>query len=244
MNRSSLLTLTAGFLAVATLAAQPMPANASPPQQDEPVRRTISVVGIGRANALPDVARVTLGVDVVNPRLGAALTEVNRKTAAVMAALEKAGVQKKDIQTVEFNVLPQQAYGPSGPGPITGYRVINAMRVTVRDLNNAGAVLDAAIGAGANNVQGLVFTVEDVRPVEASARRQAMADARAKANVLASEAGAKVGRVLTISEFIAGGPTPVFYAAPQTTEGMGGSVSIAPGTHDITVQVQVTYEIE
>jgi len=244
MNRGSLLSLTAGFLAAAVLMTQPAPASAGLRQEDQPFRRTISVVGIGRASASPDVVRVTLGVDVVNSRLSAALTEVNRKAAAIIAALEKAGVQRKDIQTAEFSVLPQQSYGPSGPGPITGYRVTNAVRVTVRDLNNAGAVVDAAISAGANNVQGLVFTIEDIRPIEASARKEAMADARAKARVLAGEAGARVGRVLTISEFSTGGPPPVFHAAPQAVEAMGGGVSIAPGTQEVTVQVQVTYEIE
>lgn len=244
MSRRSLLTLTAGFLAATTLAIQPVRASTGLLQENQPFRRTISVVGVGRASASPDIARITLGMDIVNPRLSAALTEVNRKTAAIMAALEKAGVQKKDIRTAEFNVFPQQAYSPSGPGPITGYRVINTMRVTVRDLDNAGAVLDAAINAGANTIQGLVFTIEDVKPIEANARKDAMADARAKAEALANEAGAKVGRVLTISEIIASSPAPVFQAAVPAAEGMGGGVSIAPGTQDVTVQVQVTYEIE
>ncbi|BCX03555.1 MAG: hypothetical protein KatS3mg053_1493 [Candidatus Roseilinea sp.] len=244
MTRRLLMPLAAGALAAAVLAAQPARANTMLQQNDQPFRRTVTVVGVGRATASPDIARVTLGVDIVNLRLSAALTEANRKTAAIMAALEKAGVEKKDIRTAEFNVFPQQSYGPSGPGPITGYRVINTMRVTVRDLDNAGAVLDAAINAGANTIQGLVFTIENVKAIEADAREDAMADAKARAEALASAAGAKVGRVLTISEIVSSSsPMPVFAAAP-TGEGLGGGASITPGTQDVTIQVQVTYEIE
>lgn len=243
MTKRLLTTLAAGALATVVLAAQPARANTTLQQNDQPLRRTVTVVGTGRATASPDIARVTLGVDIVNPRLSTALTEANRKMAAIMAALEKAGLERKDIRTAEFNVFPQQSYGPSGPGPITGYRVINTMRVTVRDLDNAGAVLDAAINAGANTIQGLAFTIESAKAIETEARKDAMADAKAKAEVLAGAAGAKVGRVLTISEIISSGPMPVFAAAPAA-EGMGGGVSITPGTQDVTIQVQVTYEIE
>ncbi len=244
MSKRLLTILAAGALAMAALAGQTTTHASTTLQQDsQPFRRTVTVIGIGRAAAPPDIARVTVGVDIVNPRLSAALTEANRKTAAIMAALEKAGVAKKDIQTAEFNVFPQQAFGPSGPGPITGYRVINTMRVTVRNLDNTGAVLDAAINAGANSIQGLVFTIEDVKAIEAKARKDAMADAKAKAATLAGEAGAKVGRALTISEATSsGGPVPVF-AVASAAEGLGGGASIAPGTQDIVIQVQVTYEL-
>ncbi|MFN4293950.1 MAG: SIMPL domain-containing protein [Thermoflexales bacterium] len=244
MSKHLLTTLAAGALAVAALAGRPTYANTTLQQNSQPFRRTVTVAGVGRATASPDIARVTVGVDIVNARLSVALTEANRKMAAIMAALEKAGVAKKDIQTAEFNVFPQQAYGPSGPGPITGYRVINTVRVTVRNLDNTGAVLDAAINAGANSIQGLVFTIEDAKAIEEKARKDAMADAKAKATTLAGEAGAKVGRALTISEVTSsGGPAPVFVAA-QAAEGFGGGASIAPGTQDVVIQVQVTYEIE
>ncbi len=244
MTRRLLTTLAAGALAVTVLASRPTHAYTALQQDNQPFQRAVTVVGVGRATASPDIARVTVGVDIVNPRLSVALTEANRKTAAIMAALEKAGVAKKDIRTAEFNVFPQQAYGPSGPGPITGYRVINTMRVTVRNLDSTGAVLDAATNAGANTIQGLVFTIEDVKAIEAKARKDAMADAKTKATTLAGEAGAKVGQVLTISEIISSGsPVPVFAAAPAA-EGFGGGASIAPGTQDVVIQVQVTYEIE
>ncbi len=244
MIRQLLTPLAAGMLSLVVLAGWPAYTNATLQQNTQPFRRTVTVVGVGRATATPNIAYVTLGVDIINPRLSAALTEANRKAAAIMAALEKAGVAKKDIQTAEFSVFPQQSYDPNGPGAITGYRVINAMRLTVRNLDNAGALLDVATNAGANTIHGLVFTIEDPRGIEEKARKEAMADAKAKAAVLAGEAGAKVRQVLTISEAIlSGGPVPVF-AAAQSAEGLGKGAPISPGAQDVVIQVQVTYEIE
>jgi uncharacterized protein YggE len=240
---------TMGICAVvlAGVVAQPLMSASAKTQvaQTEAPPRTITVVGIGKASSTPDIARVTLGVDVVNAKLSTALTEVNKKTNDVIAALKEAGVEDKDIRTVEFNVIPQQAYGPNGPGPITGYRVMNSVRVTIRTLDDAGTILEQAVGAGANAVQNLTFTIDDPKPVETDARKNAMADAKFKAEALATEAGATVGRVLTISEIISGGgPAPMFQNAALAEGVGGGGVSIAPGMQDVQVQVQVMYEIE
>lgn len=223
--------------------ASPLQAG-DPPATAEPLRRTITVVGIGRASATPDIARVTVGVDVVNASLSKALTEVNTKTSAVIAQLKKQGIEDKDIRTVDFNVFPQQAYGPNGPGPITGYRVSNSVRVTIRDLDKAGSILEQAVNAGANTVQGLTFTIDDPKPVETEARVSAIQDARFKADALAQEAGATVGQVINISEVQMGGPFPLNQPAAMSAQGGGGGVEIAPGMQDVSVQVQVTYELQ
>lgn len=216
----------------------------NPPATVPAPRRTITVVGEGRSSATPDIARVTMGVDVVNPSLSKALTEVNRKTSDVIALLKKQGIAEKDIRTLDFNVFPQQSYGPSGPGPITGYRVSNSVRVTIRDLDKAGAILEEAVNAGANTVQGLTFTIDDPKPVETEARVSAIQDARFKADALAQEAGATVGQVLNITEVQAGGPIPINQPAAMQAGSGGGGVEIAPGMQDVTVQVQVTYELQ
>lgn len=245
MSRRFVTILAIGALAAALTTAQLARANTTLQQNEQPFRRTITVVGNGRATATPDIARVTVGVDAVNSRLNAALAEVNRKSAAVMAALEKAGVAKRDIRTIDFSVFPQQPFDRSGPSSIASYRVINAVQVTVRNTDNVGTILDAAISAGANTVYGLTFTVEDIRAIEAQARRGAMADAKSKAEALASAIGAKVGRVLTINENVSGGQTPFFAAPSLALDAAGsGNVSVAPGSRDIIVQVQVVYEIE
>lgn len=253
MNRS-LIAAGACVLALAALPLAGAMANTrplvsplqaeNPPATAEPLRRTITVVGIGRASATPDIARVTVGVDVVNASLSKALTEVNTKTSAVIAQLKKQGIEDKDVRTVDFNVFPQQAYGPNGPGPITGYRVSNSVRVTIRDLDKAGSILEQAVNAGANTVQGLTFTIDDAKPVETEARVSAIQDARFKADALAQEAGATVGQVINISEVQTGGPIMLNQPAAMSAQGGGGGVEIAPGMQDVSVQVQVTYELQ
>jgi hypothetical protein len=201
MNKHLFFPLVAGALAVSALAPSLTYARTTA-QNNESFRRTVTVTGYGQASAVPNVVRITLGVESVNPKLTPALSEVNRKMAAVMAALEKAGVAKRDIRTVDFSVFPERAYSQSGPGPISSYRVSNIVRVTVRKVEESGAVLDAAINAGA-----------------------------------------KLGRALTISEFSMGGPPmPMMAFAAEGNAAKG--VSLAPGSQEITIQVQVTYEIE
>jgi uncharacterized protein YggE len=232
-----------GILAIAAaLISSPVHAQTTTPA----AQRVITVVGIGKASAIPNIARVTLGVDIVNARLNTALSEVNKKTSDVIAALKKAGIDDKDIRTLEFNVFPQQAYGPNGPGPITGYRVANNVRVTIRDLSKVGPVLDAAVTAGANTINNLAFSLDDDSPMQSEARTNAVKDAKFKADTLAKEAGATVGNVISISEVVGAGavPMPMMQNAASGVGAGGGGVEIAPGLQDISVQVQVTFEIE
>ncbi len=252
MMKKAIIAAGVCALALGSLPAMPAAASTRPfasPMQAEnppaqPSRRTITVVGIGRASATPDIVRVTLGVDVVNASLSKALAEVNAKTSAVVALLKKEGIDAKDIRTLDFNIFPQQAYGPNGPGPITGYRVSNSVRVTIRAMDKAGSILEQAVSAGANSVQGLTFTIDDQRPVETEARVNAIQDARFKADTLAQEAGAVVGQVVNISEALSSAPFPLVQPAPMAMQSGGGGVEIAPGMQDVTVQVQVTYELE
>ena len=222
-------------------------ATTSPSQaQTTPLdRRIVTVVGIGKASATPDIARVTLGVDVIKPQLNPALAEVNTKTANVIAAIKKVGIADKDIRTLEFSVFPQQSYGPTGPGPITGYRVTNSVRVTVRDLSKVGALLDSATNVGANTVSNLTFTLEDDATMQTDARTNAIKDAKTKAVALAKEAGVELGQVMMISEAATSSPFPILQnSAMAAAQNGGGGAEIAPGLQDISVQVQVTYELK
>ena len=240
---TSALAITAAVAIVGSIAAPSRAQAQTTPPTD---RRTVTIIGIGKASATPDIARVTLGVDIVNPKLSATLAEVNQKTSSVIAALKKAGIADKDVRTLEFNVFPQQSYGSTGPGPITGYRVTNSVRVTVRDLSKVGAMLDTATNAGANTINNLTFTLENDATMQTDARTNAIKDAKAKAEALAKEAGATIGQVLTISEAVTASPFPIFQNASMSAAAPagGGGAEIAPGLQDISVQVQVTYELK
>ena len=122
-----------------------------------------------------------------------------------------------------------------------GYLVSNMVRVTVRDVEKAGDVLDAVVQAGANQVFGVSFTVSDESAWQSKARARAMADARSRAQELAGLAEVELGAVLSVSEVIGSLPVPVPVMAVERD---GGSVGIAPGELELGTQIQVTFAIQ
>lgn len=209
-------------------------------------RRSISVSGTGEAMGAPDLATVTVGVQTVAPVATEAASKNEAAVTRLMQALEKEGIEKKDIQTVEYAIWPEQNYDPrEGEQPrITGYRVNNSVHVTVRDIERVGAVLGAVTKAGANSVNGISFGIDDTAALEARAREAAMKDARAKAESLATLAGETLGEVLQISLSSGGGyPIPMPMARMEMADAAMKAPSISTGESSVSVQVQVTYAI-
>jgi hypothetical protein len=200
----------------------------------------IQVTGEGRASAAPDVARVTAGVEVRDASLAKASAEANARMAKVLAAVEKGGVAKKDVRTVRYDVAVQREAKKAEGVVTTGYVVSNRVLVTVRDVARFGAVLDQLVAAGANAVDGVALEKEDPSAERARALEEAVADARAKAAVLAKAAGVSLGEVLLVTE-LAGGPVPVrqTFAAARAA----GGVPIAEGELEIASSVDVTFAI-
>lgn len=209
--------------------------------------RTITVVGEGKVKIKPDIARAQIGVEVMKSSVKEA-SDANKTTLdAVLAALKAQGIEDKDIQTSGFSIFAER-YGPEGPLPEnqTNYRVSNNVSVVIRDLDKVGAVLDAAIEAGANNIYGIEFGLDNTDTVEAEARKNAVADARAKAEELAELTGVTVGDVVSVSEVIGNGGG--YYNASNFNQldramGGGGGTPITPGELDLTLQLQVVYTI-
>ncbi|MCB0064061.1 MAG: SIMPL domain-containing protein [Caldilineaceae bacterium] len=207
---------------------------------------TITVVGEGTVRIKPDIARVQIGVEVMMSSVKEA-SEANKATLeAVLTALQEQGIAEEDIQTSGFNVYAER-FGPNGPLPDdqVNYRVSNNVAVTVRDLDTLGAVLDAAIEAGANNIYGVEFSLDDTSPIESEARASAVADALAKAEDLAELTGTTVGNVVSISEVIGngGGYYSSNFAEAARGLGGGGSTPVSPGELELLMQLQVTYAI-
>jgi uncharacterized protein YggE len=205
-------------------------------------QRTITVVGQGMVRMVPDVFQVNVGADAMAESVSEAKTEVEGRTEAIIAALEQMGVNRKDIQTSHYSIHFEREPMPAAKeGAIResqgGYRVSNMFRVMVRDVDKAGAVLDAAVEAGANQVHGVSFTVEDETRWQGQARERAMADARARADKLAGLAGVELGEVVSVSEVIGGWPTGV------AMEGRVGGGGITPGELQLGTQIQVAFAI-
>ncbi|MCG8588874.1 MAG: SIMPL domain-containing protein [Proteobacteria bacterium] len=204
-------------------------------------RGGVVVPGRGVASAEPDVARVGLAVVTQADTAAAAVEANNQAAAAVLKALARAGVAKRDLQTQSFQVTPRyRDYKSREAGEIAGYDVQNRVQVTVRKLEELGALLDAGVRAGANRVDGIAFDVDDPEPLRVRARKAAMADARARAEQLAEAEGVTLGRVRRVEELGPqhGGPVP-FQRAQFAAE--AAAVPIETGEIQFSVEVRVVY---
>lgn len=208
---------------------------------------TLIVEGRGSVTIPPDTALVTVGVDVQRDRLGDAQDEASSQAAAIIAAAEAAGIESDDIQTANFSVSVVRDYDDDGnPGPVVGYQVSNQVALTVRDPDGLGNILDAVVAAGANNIYGIAFYVEDPAAAASQARAQAVRDARAKAEELADAAGVRIVRVVTITESSAPSPAPEVFArgGAADMESAAAEAPIEVGTSEVAVNVQMTFEVE
>ncbi|MDQ3549564.1 MAG: SIMPL domain-containing protein [Chloroflexota bacterium] len=208
--------------------------------------RTISVNGEGRVSLAPDVVMMSVGVDERDADLTAAQAAAAEKMDAIIAALRANGVAEDDIQTGNYSVYAERDYEREGQ-PVTGYVVSHTVTAKVRDIDNSGTVVAAAIDAGANNVGGIWFGLDDPAAAIEQARELAVADAEAKATDLARLANATLGPIQVISEGYAPSSPPVAYdgggAAFDEAARSSIAPSINPGQTEVVLTVYVTYAI-
>ncbi|MBD3677634.1 MAG: SIMPL domain-containing protein [Rhodobacteraceae bacterium] len=213
-----------------------------PAWADEPLAQ-ISMQGEGSVEMAPDMAIITLGAVREAVAAADALDATNRATAAVLARLAAAGVAERDMQTSGLSLSPRWENPRSmdnGRPRIGGFVATNMVTVRVRDLSILGVVLDAAVADGANQFHGLSFGMQEPRPLQDEARRRAVADARAKAELYAGAAGVKLGRILSITEAGGGAPGPVM----MREMAVSSPVPVAPGEVSIAQHVNITWQIE
>jgi uncharacterized protein YggE len=205
--------------------------------------RQIMVTGSAEIEAVPDRATITAGVETQAPTAAAALDANSEAMAAVFAALEAAKVERRDMQTSQLNLNPVYEpfrEGAEAPPQVVAYQASNMVTVRVRDVAGLGAMIDALAGAGANRLYGIAFEVADPRPSVDAARRQAVADARAKAELFAEAAGVTLGPVTTIRENMGMTPPQPFRAKAE----MSDAAPVAEGTVTLTADVEVVFGIE
>lgn len=206
---------------------------------------TITVVGEGKVTLEPDIARVTIGVENLLDTVQEASAANRAGVDAVLAALAAQGIAEADIQTSGFSIFAER-WGPEGPLPDgeVRYRVSNTVNVTIRQLDAVGTILDATIEAGANNIYGVEFALDDNDAAETEARAMAIANAQEKAAELAGLTGTTVGRVVSISEVIGngGGYYPGNFAQQARAMG-GGGTPVSPGQLDLIMQLQVVFAL-
>ena len=205
--------------------------------------RSMTVNGIGRVTLVPDIATINIGVRTEEDNVTDALNGNTSQANAIADVLQDLGVEEKDIQTSNFNVYPSDRYNPM-TGEIEGqyFVVENTVNVTVRDLSNLGEVLTAVVEAGANNIYGINFNVDNREEAVAEARRLAIEDAKAKAEIIAGDAGVELGDLISINVYE--GSTPITYLDSKGGAYAAAEVPIAAGTLSITMECNLTYEIE
>lgn len=212
------------------------------------IQRTISVSGTGQASAQPDVAVVTIGVTTEAQEAGEALTENSVQMTAVIAALKEGGVQAKDIRTQTIRLSPRYeqpprtAGGAQKPAELVGFMASNVVEARVRELGGLGDLLDAAVQAGGNQIQGIRFEIEDTSELLVQARDAAWLDAQDKAQQLADLADAELGAALTIQEF-SRTPRPYEGARVMAMDMAAASVPIEAGEQSVQIEVQVTWQM-
>jgi uncharacterized protein YggE len=209
---------------------------------DEPTSTgTIVVSGTGRVAVQPDVADLRLGVTVAKPTVEAARGEAAATMDAILRAVDGAGVARADVRTAMLSVQPRYDYRDGRAPVLTGYEIANVVEVSVRDLSALGDVIDATLTAGATSMDALSFRLADPRPAEREARRQAMAEARARADVLAEAAGVTVKGVSDIVEGQPMRPPGPVAKAQRMALAADAGTPVEAGTLEVAVTVSVTY---
>lgn len=216
---------------------------------DMEFNRHVTVSGTGTADATPDRAVVIIGVQTDAETAGTALSDNSEAMEAVIDALVDAGIDEDDIQTEVVRLNPRYEEPPrtpvqdDGEQELVGFTATNLVRVTMQDLDMLGEVLDAAVTAGGNRIEGIRFEISDESALLSDAREAAWDDAEQKAQQLADLAGAELGPVLTIDATV-GEPQPLGIGGRGfAVEEAAAAVPIQPGTQTVQVSLQVTWAL-
>jgi uncharacterized protein len=201
----------------------------------------ISVTGEAQISVPPDRAQIDAGVTSDAKAAREASDANNAAMGKVLAALKGAGIDEKDVQTSRLSLQPQYAANRNGPSPIVGYRASNRVMVRIRDIGKVAGVIDTLVGAGANDIGNISFSVSHASQLLDDARERAVADARRKAEIYAKAAGVTLGAPLNISEV--GAAAPLFRAKVATAMGEAAT-PIAQGEETLSIAVNVTFAIK
>lgn len=208
---------------------------------------TVSFSGEGRVVAKPDIAKISLSIitDALTSKI--AQDDNSKKSKAITDYFKKQNIDEKDIKTTGYNIYPQYKYPQYGGQPtVTGYQVNQSMEVKVRDLDKVSNILDGVVSSGANVVNQLSFEIDDPDALKAEARAKAISNAKKKADELQSQVGISLGKIVNFSENTGGYPEPIYMKAEVDGRGMGGGggPSVPTGENEITVSVNLTYQIK
>lgn len=205
----------------------------------------LDINATGEVTRVPDVAIISAGVVSRSPTATAALQDTAKRMDRVLAALKRAGVADRDIQTSNVNLNPEYRYPENQAPQLVGYTATNTVTVRFRDIRNSGKILDALVSEGSNQISGPNLTVDKPEAALDEARAKAIAVGRARADLYARSLGMRVVRVVAMSE--SGGyavPPPAPPVPMMMARGERDSTSIQPGEQKLQVNLAMTFELQ
>ena len=196
----------------------------------------------GEARVRPDRATINIGVQTRAASAAGAAEENATRTEAVLSALRRLGLTSEQLSTVDYSVYPEMQYNREGQEPrVIGYTVRNSVRAELRQIAQVGAVIDAALGAGANTINSLSFSASNVDEIRREALGNAMQKARSDAEALARAGGGTLGRLLEIATAELGPPIPMG-AMARMDVAQAAPTPIEPGEQSVSAQVSARWE--
>lgn len=207
---------------------------------EQPARPTLSVDGTGEAHAAPDQATVAIGITTHAADAAKAQNDNAWTAAQIQNAIVALGIDSKDIQTQNYSFRPTYRTEDGRRKEINGYTVDNTVLVCVRDIKRTGKVIDAALSHGANEISSLSFTASDTRTMRKEALKNAIADARDKADILAQGLGKRIIGIQTVSESTSY-PESRRYAGNLMLAAKDAATPIQPGSLTLTANVHIDF---
>jgi uncharacterized protein len=232
--KTRILLIAAPLVLAVALAAATLPGSASSAAQTDGITGGITVVGTASVSSVPDRAELSFGVESQGQTAKAALAANAAEMRRVIAAVKAAG--GSNVKTQSVSLSPR--YGETNE--VQAFVAVNSVSATIADVARAGALIDAAVGAGANQVYGPSLSSGDQTERYREALKAAVANARANAQALAAAANLSLGRVTAIVE-AGGGPQPLPYANEKAMA--LDATPIEPGTQQTTASVTVTFSV-
>lgn len=226
------------------LAAAIAIAMATAPSAAQQAPTLLTLTATSDVQGAPDVAQIGAGVVTQAAEADAALRANSEKMTRVMAALRRAGVAERDIQTSGISVQPQFRYEERQPPILTGFQASNRVQVTLRDLKATGRVIDTLVAEGANQIDGPSFRIQNPDPLMDKARQEAVRKARARAELYAAAAGLRVKRIASISETQSFRPPQPIMMRATAMDSAPAAPPVAPGDVELTASITIAFELE
>lgn len=235
------------LMAVLMLGAAAVPAGAQAQQASitQSIAGTrLDISATGDVTRVPDIAIITAGVVTRSATAGAALQQAAVRMNRVVAALKRAGVEDRDIQTSNINLNPEYTYANNQPPKLNGYTASNQLTIRFRDIANSGKILDALVAEGANQINGPSLTIDKPEAALDEARARAVAVARARADLYARSLGLRVVRVVAVSESGGYAVPPPMPPMMMEARAQAADTKIEPGEQKLSVTLSMTFELQ